>query len=245
MSLNLDILQHNPLIAEQSAEALLQLFKLDGQIISSDPISELRLVQADGKTYFVKCYTRAGKYLRQFVGRSRARAEYENLKLFQSLGIPTPKVIAFGEVRQGVQRHACLITEEVTGVKSLLDLHREQSPYLKSRQWLRDISAQLAEFTRKLHDKRFVHVDLKWRNILVQPETKQLYFIDCPQGHQTLFRFRRGLIKDLACLDKVARYAVSNTQRLRFYKTYFKLDKLNDKHKYLIRKILAFFKGRE
>ena len=92
-----------------------------------------------------------------------------------------------------------------------------------------------------MHQKKFIHNDLKWRNILVSPSDKdEVYIIDCPAGRLLAGPllapfFRRGVIKDLACLDKVGRQALSRTRRLRFYLRYAGLDKLDSEHKIRVR----------
>ncbi len=58
-----------------------------------------------------------------------------------------------------------------------------------------------------------------------------------------MLRYR--IIKDLACLDKVAKYHLSNTQRLRFYLQYCQRAQLNTQDKKQIGKIVRFFEGRE
>ena len=52
------------------------------------------------------------------------------------------------------------------------------------------------------------------------------------------------MIKDLACLDKVARKVLSRTQRLRFYFRYARISKLDAAHKGRVKKILYFYDGR-
>ncbi|MEN8687176.1 MAG: heptose kinase, partial [Desulfuromonadales bacterium] len=56
---------------------------------------------------------------------------------------------------------------------------------------------------------------------------------------------RRRIIKDLACLDKVAKYQLSQTQRLFFFKEYTQRKHLSAADKTMIRKILPYFQGRE
>jgi len=111
--------------------------------------------------------------------------------------------------------------------------------------WVRQLSEQLASATRTLHAHRFAHNDLKWRNLLVD-EAGKLYLIDCPSGDfwwGPVLRHR--IIKDLACLDKVARCTLSRTQRLRFFLLYRQRARLGADDKALIRKILTYFEGRE
>jgi tRNA A-37 threonylcarbamoyl transferase component Bud32 len=98
-----------------------------------------------------------------------------------------------------------------------------------------------------MHQNRFGHLDLKWRNILVTlSDTPQIYFIDCPAG-----QVRRGpgskrwFLKDIACLDKVAKKRLSSTQRLKFFMEYESLPRLAHKDKQKIRSILRFFEGKD
>ena len=53
------------------------------------------------------------------------------------------------------------------------------------------------------------------------------------------------IVKDLACLDKVAKYHLSRTQRLRFYLQYRQRSRLSRGDKQRVRQILKFFEGRE
>jgi hypothetical protein len=53
------------------------------------------------------------------------------------------------------------------------------------------------------------------------------------------------MIKDLACLDKVAKYHLSRTQRLRFYLQYRGRERLSTADKRRVRGIVKFFEGRE
>ena len=56
---------------------------------------------------------------------------------------------------------------------------------------------------------------------------------------------RRRIIKDLACLDKVAKYHLSRTQRLRFYLQYQRRGRLIPADRALIGQVLEYFEGRE
>ena len=59
------------------------------------------------------------------------------------------------------------------------------------------------------------------------------------------FWLKYRITKDLACLDKLAKYHLSNTQRLRFYKQYRQCDRLDVADKKRIRHVVRFFEGRE
>ena len=58
-----------------------------------------------------------------------------------------------------------------------------------------------------------------------------------------MLRYR--VIKDLACLDKIAKHHLSRSQRLAFFKLYLGKQRLDRMDRKQLRAILNFFKGRE
>ncbi len=234
-----------------AAEAFADLdrvFALEGDVMATDPISRVIRVTAGDRRYFVKTYWEAGKNLRRYVGRTRIRGEWENLLFFEDVGVPTAPVVAYGQEYRGGKFHrGALITEELRGTDDLANLAEKEFPGLRDRRWVRRVADQVAEYARRLHDHGFVHTDLKWRNIMVTVEGEpKVYFIDCPSGRKVPgAMLGRGVIKDLACLDKVAKYQLPRGDRLYFYLRYTGIDRLRDEDRKRIRKILAFFEGRE
>lgn len=222
------------------------VFALQGERLTRDPLSEVVRVEFAGVRYYVKRYHGAGKGLRRYVGRPRIKAEWQNVKLFAKWGIPTAPIVAYGlERRMGAFVRGALITRELPNTLDLAALANAGDPRLRDAQWVNAISVQLARGTRAMHDHHFTHNDLKWRNLLVD-EQGQLFFIDCPTGSVwwgPLLRYR--IIKDLACLDKVAKHVLTRTQRLRFYLQYRDRARLNASDKKRIGKVVAFFEGRE
>jgi hypothetical protein len=222
------------------------VFALEGERISHDSLSEVIRIQRDGRRYYVKRYWSAGGMLRSYAARPRIKAEWQNLRYFATWGIPTAPMVAWGlERRFGRFVRGALVTAELPGTEDLAALARNQDPRLQQRDWLDKVSRQLAEATRQMHRHGFAHNDLKWRNLLVD-QAGNLYLIDCPTGSfwwGPLLDYR--IIKDLACLDKVAKYHLSRTHRLRFYLQYRGRERLSANDKRCLRKILAFFEGRE
>lgn len=220
-----------------------EVMSLRGEPVTKSPISDLILLDIAGARYYVKRYYRSGKMLRRFVGRSRVRAEWENLQFFQCLGLKTPPLVAWGE-RGG---RGALITREIPGAMDLQAVQRLRPDLLGDSVWLGLVLEQVSEAARRLHAQGFAHNDFKWRNILVTGEASPtVYLIDCPTGERwrgPLLEYRK--IKDLACLDKVAKYHLSRTQRLRFYLRYANRDRLSRSDKKVIQRTLKFFQGRE
>lgn len=225
------------------------VFALEGETITQDSLVRTLRVAIDGWRFYVKRYAGLGKKpLRRLFGQPRVRAEWQNLQRFTAWGIPTAPLIAYGlERHYGCFVRGALITAEIPDTSDLRTIAAANDPRLKSRRWLDGVSRQLADIARKMHQRGFTHNDLKWRNLLVDNSTEpQLYLIDCPSG-----KFWRGpflryrIVKDLACLDKLAKHHLSRTQRLRFYLDYAHKRRLNGDDKKMIRKIVEFFKGRE
>nr|WP_322938863.1 lipopolysaccharide kinase InaA family protein [Pseudomonas sp. s4] len=231
---------------EQDFGSLEAVFRLEGERLTSDPLSEVIRIERGGVRYYVKRYWGAGKGLRRYLGRPRVKAEWQNLKLFAKWGIPTAPIIAHGlERRAGAFVRGALVTRELENTRDMAEMASQSDPRLHDSQWVAAVSRQLASHTRTLHDHSFTHNDLKWRNLLVNDKV-ELFFIDCPTGSfwwGPLLRYR--IVKDLACLDKVAKYHLSRTQRLRFYLQYRQRSRLSRGDKQRVRKILRFFEGRE
>ncbi|MDR3323984.1 MAG: lipopolysaccharide kinase InaA family protein [Zoogloeaceae bacterium] len=233
------------------------VFALQGERLTQDPKSEVIRVERAGVRYYVKRYGAGvgtpknwrrhwGRYLRlallAYLPRPRVKAEWQNLKQFGKWGIPIPEIVACGmERRYGAFWRGALITRELPATEDLATLARRHDPRLSDPVWVAEISQQVATYTRILHAHHFIHNDLKWRNILVDPE-RRVYFIDCPWGGYwfgPLLAYR--IVKDLATLDKVAKQHLSNRQRLRFYLQYRQQKRLTPADKDCIRRIVHFF----
>lgn len=226
--------------------SLAAVFALQGERITSDPLSELIRVERAGVRYYVKRYSGGGKGLRRWLGRPRVKAEWQNLRHFAKWGIPTAPIVAWGlERRGGVFVRGAMITRELPGTLDLAEMAQRGDPRLRNGAWVRQVSAQIATATRRMHDHHFTHNDLKWRNLLVDEEGR-VFLIDCPSGSFWWGPLlRRRIVKDLACLDKVAKYVLSRSQRLRFYLQYRGRARLNDADKRRIRQVVGYFEGRE
>lgn len=224
------------------------VFALQGETITRDEISEVHRLRVGEQQFYIKRYVEAGKNLRRFIGRPRIRAEWENLLKFKRWGIPTVPVVGYGMQRRGFMFHrGALITLGIPDTRDLATLARSEHALLNNAAWRRSVIRQVAKATRIMHNHGFAHNDLKWRNILVDAEMPpHIYLIDCPAGSKwpgPLLSYR--IIKDLACLDKLGKYHLRKTDRLRFYLDYTGHDRLDDTDRERIKRILRFFEGRE
>lgn len=249
----------NPDFRGREAEALFgtlaAAFAVRGEAVAKDPLSTVECVAADGTHYYVKRYVGNGKNavrrwfgLRGLVAPLRVVKEWENLLLFRQWGIPTATLVCRGLERvRGSFVRGALVTEEIPDTTDMGTMANRDDARLGDRRWMAEVMHQVARHTRCMHDKGFAHNDLKWRNLLVNGEdAPTVFLIDCPNG--TFWRgpmLRYRIIKDLACLDKIAKYRLSRTQRLRFFLDYAGHARLSVADKRRIRKILNFFAGRE
>ena len=224
------------------------VFALEGELITFSPISTVHKVFVGDRHYYVKRYTSNGKGIRQYFGRCRVQSEWKNLLMFHAWGIPSVNVAAFGLERSaGKFIRGALVTEELADTRDLAELANRDDVRLRDRKWVAHVSRQIAWATRMMHDQGFTHNDLKWRNLLVDTQSLgNVYFIDCPGGSfwwGPMLRYR--VIKDLACLDKIAKHHLSRSQRLAFFKLYLGKQRLDRMDRKQLRAILNFFKGRE
>jgi len=233
--------------AARSFVSLDAVFALEGEIVTKDSLTRTLRVTVGGRRYYVKRYSGVGKKpLRRWFATPRVRTEWENLRHFAAWGIPTAELVAYGLERRGGRfARGAIVTAEIPDTVDLWRLAHEKDPRLESRRWWDGVSRQIAAATRTMHAHGFAHNDLKWRNLLVDG-AGTLYLIDCPTGgfwKRPFLNYR--IVKDLACLDKVAKYHLSRTRRLRFYLDYAQKKKLDAADKRRIRRIVRFFAGRE
>ncbi|MDA0979224.1 MAG: heptose kinase [Proteobacteria bacterium] len=227
------------------------VLNLSGDIINENWMSTLLRVSLGSGHYYVKRYAVRGRGMRRLAGRSRARAEWENLLWFEAQGIPTARVVACGEGRFESGYCGLVVTEERPGTLDLFACAASRKDLLLVPEWRRGVIRRLAGMVRTMHEQGFVHGDLKWRNILVEVDapSARVFLIDCPQGRKMPEPFlSRGIIKDLACLHKVARYRLSATDQLRFYLAYqgaYTGSRLDETDRKRIRRIVRFFHGDE
>ena len=241
--------------ARRLFSSLDQVFALEGERITKDQLSEVIRVEDADVRYYVKRYAGNGKTarrrwygLRQWLAPVRVQKEWRNLLAFQAWGIPTARLAAYGSERCcGGFRRGAVVTEEIRDTTDLAKLALQNDARLRDRRWVGEVSTQVARITRRMHDAGFAHNDLKWRNLLVTSgDRPQVYLIDCPSGSywwEPFLSYR--IVKDLACLDKVAKYHLTRTQRLRFYLRYVQRERLTVDDKKRVRRIVKFFEGRE
>ncbi len=196
----------------------------------------IEVLTGGGRSVFVKRYHYPrwknrikGTFRGTFFGISRARAEFRALQTMRSLGIQAVRPVAYGERRRLHFVRSCfLITEAVPGAVSLATFaqkHAHDNHTTDSYRLRQEALTVLARQVRHMHQKKFVHGDLFWRNILIRvlgKEHFEYYFIDAGLGHRILRkgRQRREVMNDLAELMAIAPVFCSRSDMTRFVKVY-------------------------
>ena len=234
-------------VASESFSTLDRVFDLDGPRVSHGGLCHVIKLHLGGRDYYVKRYQNRGKHLLKAFGRNRAATEHHNLAFFARLGIPVPRVVAYGGVRRfGLLRRAAIITEGVPNATDLRTVAHTRPDLLASRRWVFAAMRQVADYTRRIHSDGFTHRDLKWRNILAETrEAPRIFFFDCPSGrHVSALRRRHFILRDLAGLDRLAREHLSRTMRLRFYLWYRNRTHLTKEDRKLIARVVTYHNRR-
>jgi tRNA A-37 threonylcarbamoyl transferase component Bud32 len=177
-----------------------------------------------------------GTFRGTFFGYSRVRAEFRALQTMRQLGIQGVRPVAYGERRSLHYVHNCfLISEAVPGATSLANYamqHASDNHSPRSFRRHRKVLTVLAHQVRHMHERRFVHGDLFWRNVLIRAlgeEGCEFYFLDAGLGRRIWRKNRscRSIVDDLAELMAIAPLFCSRTDLARFAKTYLNQERLN------------------
>jgi hypothetical protein len=175
--------------------------------------------------------------------KSCSLIEFEHISKLAEAGINTPKVVSYGQ-QWGLllEKRSFLITEKIPDAQSL----EQRLPdcfngpaHGKKLKLRRNFIFQLAAFIRKFHQTNYRHRDLYFSHIFYS-NSGEFYLIDLARAFKPIFFRRRFHIKDIAQLyySAPARH-FTNTERLRFYLSYVERNRLTNKDKKFIRKVLS------
>lgn len=173
----------------------------------------------------------------------KAACEARNYSyLRHSCEIAVPEVVCLGcRSRLLWRRDGFLLTRSISGSVSLDVLAARHWPTAAdgaSSPERRALLETACEMIRRMHARHFYHLDLQWRNILVQ-DMRRLFVIDSWRGGPRwgpVFR-AHGRLRDLSSLAKEAMVRLSRTERLRWLRRYFGARRLSKEHRMVIRAI--------
>ncbi len=200
-----------------------------------------------------------GVYLKKFIYKSRMRfflrpakpyTEVKNYGFLRKLNLNVPHVIAAGcQKKFGSVVNAFILTEGIPNARPLEDLVHKTHLLLKPPEIIQVLD-QLADILGTMHRASFFHIDLQWRNVLIQREPDRdeikVFLIDCPRGGRRWFfpRSWNGRMHDLAGLEKLASLYLSPKDRLKWFKQYAGIKKLGWQDRFLIKWIVRELESR-
>ena len=188
---------------------------------------------------------------------SMAMAEVGGIARLSAIGIASMRPVAFGQefAGRGWSERSCLVTEEVAGATQADDYCHAHFAPPRSRDEVaakRRLVRSIADLARRLHQADLSHRDFYLCHVLVRPvegAEPVLHLIDL----QRLTRHRRGIgerwvVKDLAALlfsswpspaTGIRANVFTNTDRMRFARAHFGVERLTAEHKRLLRRVVA------
>ena len=246
---------------DQQTEALrrewsfLKPFDLDTKNLIDRSAVFQQTICVDGSEVpaFIKIYANKRHPLQRLYREGKSRTEVRNLLFFQSIDIPVPRVIGWGNKKNRIGRivEEFIITEAVPRSQQLDDYVAEHCPDRSCLEYenRRDqIIKRLGEWTSRMHAANFIHEDLKWRNILARTDADQVsvFWIDCPKGgfSNSRFSLERKKLKDCSTLDKLGRIRCSKEERQAFIKAYLGTDATAESVQQLCHKIETYRRKR-
>ncbi len=155
------------------------------------------------------------------------RGEARNLLFLNQHQIPAPELVYYNEFKSPKGWQVVLATRELSGfvpLDTLVDHWRKQGweQFAPQRE---KIIPRAAALIRRLHQFNMVHGALHAKHIFVQPETAEVCLIDLEKMRRRLFR-KHAMVRDLDTCNRRTFY-VSHTDRLRFFKEYLQVQKLD------------------
>lgn len=159
-----------------------------------------------GRALVLKHYQRGGgmaelledKYIGRNCDHSRSFREWRLLRAMRQLELPVPVPVAARCSQHGLFYRADLITLQIQDVTPLADhlmQHAADQPT-----WI-----AVGRCLRRFHDASVYHADLNARNILLEPQSLDIYLIDFDKGAFRYFgeswkaanlaRLQRSLLK--------------------------------------------------
>jgi heptose I phosphotransferase len=196
---------------------------------------------------YVKKHSRLSWWRRMITaaGSFAGPNEWRNLQTAAALGVRVPESVFVGTG----QTHECGSVLAVRELEGYLPLHEyvpgplSRLPEPARHRRKRALIARLADAVRRLHRNFYYHRDLYLCHFYLRddptaPDGLDLVVIDF--GRLLRSRLRRWQVKDLAgLLYSSGVSGVSRTDRLRFFKSYLAVERLDRRSKRLARQVLA------
>lgn len=201
-----------------------------GRIVVENRTSIVRVLN-DPDDPDVEVYVKAYFYpdrrprWRYAVRKCRAEREFESLVLLTQSRIACAEPLAWGSLRGrfGSLWSCFIATRGVPrsiNIETFMKAAADPNSLAADKNFRRRALGRLGTLIGRMHASGYVDHDLHWRNILINvdgPEP-EFFIIDSPKGERpkSSRRRRRGIVHDLACIDKHASVVFTRLERARF-----------------------------
>jgi tRNA A-37 threonylcarbamoyl transferase component Bud32 len=202
------------------------------RVVKSGPHRTVYRVQLPERTIYVKHYRVADlrATLSQWAQGSKARREWQQIRKAAAFRVPTPEVLAVGEVRRaGFVFGNFLITEGIDSVEPLdrfLDAQLRTLPRPEQSRVRRQLAVRLAELVAHAHQAGLLHEDLHAGNVLVRLRDDgavETFLIDLHAARMVRRLSWRQARANLLQFGIYFLDAATRTERWRFLRRYLEL----------------------
>jgi tRNA A-37 threonylcarbamoyl transferase component Bud32 len=204
----------------------------------------VRFDNVDKGVYFKQYLCRSvWDFIKDFVRASRAERAFQAAEMLGENGFDAPAIIAMGKFRYGLYHTTnFLVTLEIEDAKQIYqfisDLQKDSKLETRSK---RKLIRAFGRTVGRMHAKGIFHGDLRLGNILARQEKDRwrFFFLDNERTRKFYRLPARLRLKNLVQVNMFPPAAMSNTDRMRFFKEYWaQNEKAKTKKADLIKKVL-------
>jgi tRNA A-37 threonylcarbamoyl transferase component Bud32 len=200
----------------------------------------VRFDKRDEVVYF-KQYLRRSvwDFIKDFVRANRAERAFKATEMLSENGFDVPTIIAMGKSRRGLFHTTnFLATIEIEEAKQIYQFISDSRLGIRGK---RELIRAFGQTIGRMHAKGIFHGDLRLGNILAKQDKEhwRFFFLD----NERTKKFRRLpdclRLKNLVQVNMIRSAAISNTDRMRFFKEYWaQNEESNIERTMLIQKVL-------
>lgn len=206
-------------------------------------------IEANGRVFFLKKQENFFTYSAKFpFRRLLAEREFDNIRLFDSLNIPSTKVVIFGVRKQEDKHQALIMTEALEDYIPLREVEKKwqnghQADYSKRY----SLITSLASLVRQTHDQGLMHNSLYPKHIFISrslyekgellADKANIRYIDLEKARRASFGSTRQL-RDLESLHRKSPYWSEEDRRL-FILSYLGKSEFDAEARKLVRRVLS------
>lgn len=200
----------------------------------------VRFDDVDKGVYFKQyLYRSVWDFIKHFVRDSRAERAFKAAEMLVENGFDAPAIIVMGKFRYGLYHTTnFLVTLEIEDAKQIYQFIFDSKLETRGR---RELIRAFGRTVGRMHAKGIFHGDLRLGNILARYEKNRwrFFFLDNERTRKFYRLPGRLRLKNLVQVNMFPPAAISNTDRMRFFREYWaQNEKAKTKKAALIKKIL-------